>query len=289
MPDGSFVVVEIKGQTLTRISRDGHVSVIANLGGGPNGAAIGPDGKCYVCNNGGIKWPQSGLPSPMQPEDYIGGRIQRVNLKTGDVECLYDVSDGGPLRGPNDIVFDRHGGFWFTDAGKTRARDRDLSGIYYAKTDGSMVREVVFPMFHTNGIGLSPDESRLYVAETITGRIWAFDLAGPGEIVPKLGLSHPNGGTCLVSLPGYQGLDSLAIDAEGNICVATLWSGCITVISPTGGIIEQVATGDPITTNICFGGVDLKVAYITLSSKGQLVAAQWPRAGLPLNFLNQAH
>ena len=81
--------------------------------------------------------------------------------------------------------------------------------------------------------------------------------------------------------------NSLALEANGNICVATLASGCISVIAPDGKLVEQIPTGDVATTNICFGGPELKTAYITLSGKGQLVAMNWPRPGLPLNFLNK--
>ena len=81
--------------------------------------------------------------------------------------------------------------------------------------------------------------------------------------------------------------DSLALEASGNICVATLVKGAISVIAPDGKLVEQVETGDRATTNICFGGPDLRTAYITLSGKGQLVAMDWPRPGLPLNFLNK--
>ena len=52
MPDGSVIVVEIAGQRLTRVAPDGTKTTIAEMGGGPNGAAMGPDGKIYVCNNG---------------------------------------------------------------------------------------------------------------------------------------------------------------------------------------------------------------------------------------------
>ncbi|MFZ8368791.1 SMP-30/gluconolactonase/LRE family protein, partial [Staphylococcus aureus] len=56
LADGSVIVVEIAGGRLTRVSPSGKKYTIAELGGGPNGAAIGPDGKCYVCNNGGFSW-----------------------------------------------------------------------------------------------------------------------------------------------------------------------------------------------------------------------------------------
>ena len=55
MNDGSVLVVEIKRGTLTRVTPDGTKEVVAETGGGPNGAAIGPDGMVYICNNGGLE------------------------------------------------------------------------------------------------------------------------------------------------------------------------------------------------------------------------------------------
>ena len=78
--------------------------------------------------------------------------------------------------------------------------------------------------------------------------------------------------------------DSLAVEANGNVCSATLLNGGITTFAPDGSF-EHVALPDPLTTNICFGGADMRDAYITLSGTGKLVKARWPRPGLKLNFL----
>jgi gluconolactonase len=283
LADGSVLLVEIKRGTLSRVGPDGRVSVVAKTGGGPNGAAIGPDGKVYVCNNGGFEWHQAGpylLPGN-QPADYSGGRIERVDLASGAVETLYTRCGAHPLRGPNDLVFDSTGGFWFTDHGKNRERDRDRGGLYYARPDGSSVREVVYPLDSPNGVGLSPDGRRVYVAETHTGRVFYWELEAPGVIKPHV---SPNQGHLLVGLPGMQLLDSLAIDAEGNVCVATLVNGGITIVSPDGARVEHVPTGDPLTTNLCFGGPGLRTAFITLSATGKLVSMPWRTAGLKLAF-----
>lgn len=288
MPDGSIILVEIERQTLSRVSPSGEVSVIAELGGGPNGAAIGPDGRCYVCNNGGFEWHRRGQDSVpgLQATDYQGGSIQAVDLQSGAVETLYTHSDQGQLRGPNDLVFDAHGGFWFTDLGKTRQRDMDRGFICYARADGSACREVIRAMLTPNGIGLSPDGTRLYAAETIPGRVWWWDLAEPGRVrIERTGTL--NRGHLLVGLSGYQEFDSLAVDAAGHVCVATLHNGGITVISPDGAQVNHVPMPDAITTNICFGGKGLRTAYITLSGTGRLVAMPWPRPGLALNYLSQ--
>ncbi|MSO77495.1 MAG: SMP-30/gluconolactonase/LRE family protein [Alphaproteobacteria bacterium] len=288
MPDGSILLVEIKAQALTRIMPDGTKCRVATTGGGPNGAAIGPDGRCYICNNGGFRWHEDaqGTRPVMQADDYSGGRIEAVDLATGRVEVIYRESDRGPLRGPNDIVFDGQGGFWFTDLGKSRARDRDHGGVYYALADGSRIHEVIYPMITPNGIGLSPDGSRLYVAETVPGRLWAFDIVGPGEIRREAWPS-PHGGRLVAGVGGYRQFDSLAVDSAGNICIATLFEPGITVISPDGGRVELVAMPDLYTTNICFGGPGLRTAYVTLSMSGRLVALDWPRPGLALYHLNR--
>ena len=281
LSDGAVLVVEIQRGTLTRVAEDGTQSIVAELGGGPNGAALGPDGHCYICNNGGFEWHEGrdGRVFPgEQPANYTGGRIERVDLKTGAVETLYEACNGERLKGPNDLVFDRTGGFWFTDHGKTSPRTRDRTGVFYAAADGSRIEEVIFPMEAPNGIGLSPDEKTLYVAETPTGRLWAYAIASPGALdgnVPR---------RMLAQRPDFHMFDSLAVDASGNVCVATLITGGITSHSPDGSTVEFFAMPDVLTTNIAFGGEGLQTAYITLSSTGKLIKATWPTPGLRLNF-----
>jgi gluconolactonase len=285
MSDGSVVVVEIESGTIARVAPDGTITRVATTGGGPNGAAIGPDGKLYVCNNGGFKWSvNGGMKTPgQQPDDYIGGRIQRVDLDTGLVEDVYTECDGFPLRGPNDIVFDQHGGFYFTDLGKSRARDVDKAGVYYAQPDGSSIVNLVYGLDHANGIALSPDDGTLYVAETITGRLWSWQIDSAGVLAPP---STPGLGTLLYDFPGYQLLDSMAVDGDGNICVATLVTGAISVVSPTGTLLEQVSvpTYDVFVTNVCFGGPDLRTAYITSSGLGLMYSMEWARPGHRLHY-----
>jgi gluconolactonase len=284
--DGTLLVVEIARKTLTRIRRDGSLQVVAALGGGPNGAAIGPDGRCYVCNNGGLSFVERNdrlLPG-LAASDYQGGGIDVVDLTTGKAERLYERCGDIQLRGPNDLVFDRQGGFWFTDLGKTfkRARQRDRGAVFYARADGSFIKQAIFPLDGPNGIGLSPDDSVLYVAESHTGRVWAFDVSGPGEIRPHAGPIPGEIGRMHFSAAHYAIFDSLAVDSAGNVCVADIPFGGISVISPDGALIEQHPTGDPFTTNICFGGGDRRTAYITASSSGRVLAVEWPRPGLSL-------
>lgn len=288
MPDGSVILVEIERQTLSRVTPDGKIHVITKVGGGPNGAAMGPGGKIYVTNNGGFEWlerPGKLFPATIA-KNYTGGSIQIVDPESGKFETLYDACDGRKLRGPNDLVFDRAGGFWFTDFGKTRERDSDRGAVYYAKADGSMIREAIFPLERPNGIGLSPDETTLYVVETPTARCWAFKLSAPGEIESANGPYRGEKGRVVVGLGGYQMFDSLAVDREGHICVATLITGAVSDIWPDGSRVDQYKLPDTMVTNVCFGGRDLRTAFATLSLGGTLVSFDWPRPGLPLSYLN---
>ena len=290
LADGSVLVVEVLGGRLTRVRPDGVKELVAQTGGGPNGAALGPDGKIYVTNNGGFGWFESRgmiMPGPPASHEYIGGSLQRVDIQSGAIETLFTQCGDHKLKGPNDLVFDKEGGVWFTDLGKRRARDMDLGGVYYVAPGGGPITEAVFGMLPANGIGLSPDEKTVYVAETPTARLWAYDLSARGEVKPGDVIYRGERGKPIAGLGGYQMFDSLAVEASGNVCVATLVSGCITVVAPDGKLVEQVETGDRVTTIIAFGGPELKTAYITLSGKGQLVAMDWPRGGLPLNFLNK--
>ena len=290
LPDGSVVVVEIAAGQITRIHADRRKDIVATPGGGPNGAAIGPDGALYVCNNGGAEWiEQDGLLLPGdQPADYSGGRIERVNLSTGAVECLYREAGGRRLSAPNDLVFDQKGGFWFTDTGKARTHDRDNGSVYYARADGSFITQAIPSLYGgPNGIGLSPDQRTLYVSLTLERIILSFSIIAEGVVAPPAIAALP--GTVVCSFPGRIMLDSMAMDANGHICVATMADrSSIASIDPATGVAIHFDTPDFITTNIAFGGADMCDAYITLGSSGRLIKTRWPVPGLRLAFQAEA-
>lgn len=283
MADGSVLVVEIRGRRLSRIMPDGTKRTVAETGGGPNGAALGPDGAVYIANNGGMEFfERDGLTysANLLPADNVGGHIQRIDLASGEVTRLYDSCEGQPLIAPNDLVFDRTGGFWFTDYGCGTPTGRDFGALYYARADGSHIVRARSGLISPNGVGLSPDESLVYVSDTILGRLWAFPVAAPGELAPRRGAAP---GKVVATLQGFQQLDSMAVEADGKVCVATLFNGGITTFDADGST-EHVAVPDFGTTNICFGGVDMRDAWITGATTGRLFRCRWPRAGKILNF-----
>jgi gluconolactonase len=289
LADGGVLVVELARRTLSRVAPDGEVTVVADCGGAPNGAAFGPDGKVYVCNNGGYYLFQQvdgvgTVPSALEDlEGHPGGSIQRVDLDTGEVETLYTECDGKPLIAPNDLVFDSEGGFWFTDHGVTES-NHDQPGVLYAKADGSSITAAIFGTDHTNGIGLSPEGDRLYVAQTHSGVLLAWDVVAPGEHVSAADADGPHGGSILYELPDGQLFDSLAVDGDGWVNVATIVHGGITSVAPDASEVIHTPVPDVIVTNICFGGDGFNEAFITASATGKLYATPWPRPGLELAY-----
>ena len=283
LADGSCLVVEIHRGTLTRVPADGGTSeIVADLGGGPNGAAIGPDGAAYVVNNGGFVWSEfNGMTIPFdlqtmsnEPPGFTGGWVNRVDLATGEATVLYRECDGLTFLGPNDIVFDTDGGFWFTDFGKTRPRDADRGSLYYAQAGGSAIDVVARGLYGPNGVGLSPDGMRVYVAESFSGRLLAWDLTGPGQARRPMA-------TVVEATKGH--FDSLAVEADGNIVVAAIGQG-LCVVQADGSGHEYLAMPDRFTTNVAFGGDDRRTAFVTLSGSGRLVTIDWPRSGLELAY-----
>jgi gluconolactonase len=265
MSDGSVIVVESFGGRITRCW-GGRKEVVCEIGDGPNGAAIGPDGALYVCNNGGIG-----------PEYFARagrvGRIERVDLATGRFERVYDACDSAPLSAPNDLVFDADGQIWFTDMGRMETDGKKYGGLYCAAPDGSRITRIVGGTLSYNGVGLSPDMSTVYVADTWSARVYAFDRRAEAQ-KPRL----------VATVPGLVSVDSLAVTAAGNVCVATIGeSGAITTVTPDGQC-SAVATEDPVTTNIAFGGPDLRDAFITCSMQGRLVKTRWEEPGLRLAY-----
>ena len=136
-------------------------------------------------------------------------------------------------------------------------------------------------MIGPNGIGLSPDGKKLHVSETFTGRIWSFDVAAPGELAAPPNSWQP--GEVLARTDGYRPLDSLAVEAGGAVCAATMIDGGISV-ADLDGSLTHVPVPDIGVTNICFGGADMRDAWITGATSGKLFKARWPRPGLRLAF-----
>ena len=122
----------------------GRIEVIAQCGGGPNGAALGPDGRVYICNNGGLVARDRRVCACGAADQALIGSIQAVNLRTGAVETLYDACQGEPLKA-RTISSLMHTGFYFTDLGKRGPRWMDRGAVYYARPDQAIIGNVAPP------------------------------------------------------------------------------------------------------------------------------------------------
>ncbi|MCZ8147832.1 MAG: SMP-30/gluconolactonase/LRE family protein [Roseomonas sp.] len=309
--DGSLLFVEIQAQRMSRLRGDGKVERVLDIPGGPNGLAVGPDGAIYICNNGGVydfvpncevvPGRTVTVPAPTS-RPYRGGSIQRFDPATGALTTLYDNCNGAKLLAPDDIVFDKSGGFWFTTSGHQDEELLHKGGLYYASTDGkSIVKAATIPM--ANGVGLSPDGQTVYVTDTLFGRLWALEIdhAMPTRVKPGLLKDVMPGGLVQVlpsvalpqeMLPGFslparsvfQWVDSLAVDDSGKVWVGTLFNGGITIFDPATGKTDFARVADPFTTNLCFGGPDMRDVWITASSTGTIYKGRSERPGLKLAF-----
>jgi gluconolactonase len=286
MDDGSVIVVEIWSGEITRVKPDGSKHTVAKPGGGPNGAAIGPDGHLYVCNNGSNFEMNlvNGLMIPGHtPPEHKGGWIERINISTGKVERLYSECDGKKLMTPNDLVFDTTGGFWFTDHASNNAERRLHGGLYYAKADGTKITKVLRELTSPNGVGLSPDGKHVYYAETMPGRLWELPLSAPGVAAVPGGFTPAN---FVGAYPGLAYFDSLGVQADGAVCIATILAGGISTFWPgtSPAKFEHTPFPDILCTNICWGGKDMRTAFVTMSSTGKLARCDWRSPGLRLAY-----
>jgi gluconolactonase len=272
MRDGSLLFVEIERRTVSRLGKAGEVEVVAQLDGGPNGLAIGPDGKLWIANNGGrFSFAQRGgfnFPGGAPAGFTGGGRIQRLDLKTRKVETVFDSLDGKPLVAPDDLVFDRAGNLWISDIGLGAG----TGAIYFLPRGGKALQLARGGMNGPNGIGVSPDGKLLHVSSQTS--LLAFDIEAPGRLATR---SYPDG----LQAPLVNGsvADSLKLQADGRVCVCSLVRPGGIGIVDRAGHTEFLGFPDRMVCNLAFGGTDLRDCWIMLSGLGKIAKVRWPSAG----------
>ncbi len=274
-PDGALYVTEIAGQCITRVADDGTRSVYADTQGGPNGAAFGADGTLYICNNGG-RW-SSDMPSTASSASPPNGPgTIRTVAPSGEMADLITEIDGIPLNSPNDICFDDHGGFYFTDPawGGMMGGAPEPGPVCYRAADGA-TRRVADGILFPNGLGVREDGRTLIVCESLTGMLVSFLITEPGVVsaTPK-----GNGMIGRRSVP-----DGFCFDESGRIIVAGHGTPNLFVLDGSDGRpIEVVELPERGLTNCCFGGDDFRTLYVTSSDEGNVFAIEWDRPGMRL-------
>ena len=220
--DGAFYFTH--GRFVSRVSPGGDVSVWAETTGA-NGHKVLPDGTHLLC----------------VPGDRAVLRLSASGavLGTASAEC-----GGRPLRAPNDLTLDDHGGFYFTDPGGSR--EAPIGTVQYVGADGvtSLAAE---GLRVPNGLVLSRDGRILYLAETVPNRILSFPVLAPGRLgEPKVFAELPR-------RPGHQAEpDGMALDSDGNVYVAHLGMSAVQVLTPEGNLLRTLPAGNYDASNLAF-------------------------------------
>ena len=236
LPDGRIAFVQ---QVLGMVSAfDGiRVSTISVGPGAPNSVTYGADGFLYAAQNGGVvdEWRAE---VPATPS------IERISL-AGEITTVTTEIAGVPLQAPNDLVFGPDGRLYLTDPSEPydpttpRATNRLFA---LGDDEGEVLIEL--PPSYTNGLAFTHDEQLVWV-ETYTRDVCVLD-EGKRAV--------------LCTLPENHRPDGLAIAADGRLFIATTASHGITVVSPTGEVLDHLLLDDQaLVTNCCFVGSDLWV------------------------------
>jgi gluconolactonase len=212
--------------------------------------------------------------------DMMGHRVVEMTTKGDVVKVLADRFDGKPIDGPNDVITDSKGGFYFTDPQFTMEPEKFQPGraVYYVSPQGKISRitepnEFAMP----NGILMSPDGKTLYINNCYDKEswfpvqsekdnfIWAYDVNEDGSVsngrkFAKVLLN----GDVLDRKGRSSGADGMAIDREGNIYVAT-YNG-VQIFDNKGGYVGMINLPS-FPVSLCFGGDDMKTLFIVSFSK----------------------
>jgi len=225
--------------TMGRRTPDGAVSVWVHTGGQPNGSKVDSWGNVVIA-------------------DYGAKRISRIHPVTRRIEILTDEFEGKPYLGPNDVCHDAQGNIFFSDPTGS-SRERPIGSIYRlaigddARVEGVTLldTDLAFP----NGLAVSPDQTKLYVAESSTNRLLGYDLHDDGTVSNrKVVMEFPS-----------DTLDGMMFDAHGRLWIARWTNGTVDVVDVERGVLlaSYPAGGDQVT-NLCWWQESL---YVTVAGR----------------------
>jgi gluconolactonase len=248
-PDGFFYFVDVRASMLYRLTPGGAPEVVHEKTGGGNGTTFDLHGRLVLCE----------------------GDNRRVTRRDADggFEVLMDRFEGKRLNRPNDVVCRSDGSIYFTDPGlRVPLAEREVphAGVYRIAPDGtvSLVADFEYP----NGLAFSPDERRLYVANTRWAQyIHLLELDGRGQMVRRRIFAD-------MSSDETDGVpDGMKVDLEGRVyCTGP---GGTWVFAPDGTRLGIIRTPE-VPANLAFGGPDLRTLFFTARTSVYVMRVKVP-------------
>ena len=249
--DGNLYLVNLSTNIVNKISPDGEVSVVMDVGGVNNGAILDKEGNLFIA---------------------CTGRKAILKIDTeGGLSVVTAMSDGDSLLGPNDFAWDEQGRLYFTDP-KGSSKNNPIGRIHYIDLDGK-TKQFAEGFAFPNGLAFDLDKTHLYLAETNNFRIWRFEVNEDGTAGEK-------------ELFFYMGekvlADGMKLDVQGNLWIAVYTNSELWCISPEGKIINMIPIPGEHPTNLVFGGPDMRTAWVTVheSESGKVFTLRMPVAGV---------
>jgi len=178
-----------------------------------------------------------------------------IDVATKKATVLVKDFKGKLLNGPNDVWLRPDGGIYFTDPFYKREywnrgpKEQDGEHVYYLSPDHKTLTRVVTDLKQPNGIIGTPDGKTLYVADIAAKKTYSYTVHEDGSLSDK-------------KLFCEMGSDGMTIDDQGNVY---LTGKGVTVFDKNGKQVAHVDINEPWTANVCFGGKERNVLFITAS------------------------
>lgn len=250
--NGNTYVVNFGEQgTIGVVSPEGKSSLFINLPEGSigNGIRIDSEGYLYIA-------------------DYTQHNVLKINPETKAIEVYaHDTT----MNQPNDLAIASEGTLFASDPNWGES----TGNLWRINKDGS-TKLLESNMGTTNGIEISPDETKLYVNESVQRNVWVYDLSPEFEISNK---------RLLLQFPDF-GMDGMRCDSKGNLFITRHGKGTVAIISPNGELVQEIQLKGTKPSNISFGGPDGKTCYITLQDRGNIETFMAPNSGRSWKMLH---